>query len=162
MHSHIVFVCILSVQLYHQAVVRKESRSDLAEMLAELARKTVAAEQPVLAAHGLSMWGYIVLSALDRSPIRTQAALAQAIGADKTRIIPTLDELQQQGYIERVPDPDDRRARLLEITESGRSIKNTVQLAIQRGEEHWLGRLSANDRDAFLRALQQLSGRSAD
>jgi DNA-binding MarR family transcriptional regulator len=147
---------------YHQAVVRKESRPDLAEMLAELARKTVAAEQPVLAAHGLSMWGYIVLSALDRSPIRTQTALAQAIGADKTRIIPTLDELQQQGYIERVPDPDDRRARLLEITESGRSIKNTVQAAIQRGEEHWLGRLSANDRDAFLRALQQLSGRSAD
>jgi DNA-binding MarR family transcriptional regulator len=162
MHSHIVCVRILSVQLYHQAVVRKDSRPDLAEMLAELARKTVAAEQPVLAAHGLSMWGYIVLSALDRSPIRTQAALAQAIGADKTRIIPTLDELQQQGYIERVPDPDDRRARLLEITESGRSIKNTVQLAIQRGEEHWLGRLSANDRDAFLRALQQLSGRSAD
>jgi DNA-binding MarR family transcriptional regulator len=143
-------------------VVRKESRPDLAEMLAELARKTVAAEQPVLAAHGLSMWGYIVLSALDRSPIRTQTALAQAIGADKTRIIPTLDELQQQGYIERVPDPDDRRARLLEITESGRFIKNTVQVAIQRGEEHWLGRLSANDRDAFLRSLQQLSGRSAD
>jgi DNA-binding MarR family transcriptional regulator len=162
MHAPIVCARILSVQLYHQAVMRKESRPDLAEMLAELARKTMAAEQPVLAAHGLSMWGYIVLSALDRSPIRTQAALAQAIGADKTRIIPTLDELQQQGYIERVPDPDDRRVRLLEITESGRSIKNTVQLAIQRGEEHWLGRLSANDRDAFLRALQQLSGRSAD
>jgi DNA-binding MarR family transcriptional regulator len=143
-------------------VIRKESRPDLAEMLAELARKTVAAEQPVLAAHGLSMWGYIVLSALDRSPIRTQAALAEAIGADKTRIIPTLDELQQRGHIERIPDPDDRRARLLEITESGRSIKNTVQAAIQRGEEHWLGQLAANDREVFLRALRQLSGRSAD
>lgn len=147
---------------YHQTVVRKESRPDLAEMLAELARKTVAAEQPVLAAHGLSMWGYIVLIALDRSPIRTQAALADAIGADKTRIIPTLDELQDHDYIERIPDPDDRRARLLEITESGRSIKNTVQVAIQRGEEHWLGQLATNERDVFLRALQQLSGRSAD
>ncbi|WP_422204449.1 MarR family winged helix-turn-helix transcriptional regulator [Mycobacterium sp.] len=131
-------------------------------MLAELARKTVAAEQPVLAAHGLSMWGYIVLIALDRSPIRTQAALAEAIGADKTRIIPTLDELQQQGYIDRIPDPDDRRARLLEITESGRSIKNTVRAAIQHGEERWLGQLATDDRDAFLRALQQLSGRFAD
>ncbi len=90
-------------------------------MLAELARQTVAAEQPVLDAHGLSMWAYIVLSVLDHSPIRTQAALAEAIGADKTRIIPTLDELQQHGYIERMPDPDDRRARLLAITESGRS-----------------------------------------
>lgn len=137
--------------------MRKATRPDLAEMLAQLARATVAAEQPVLAAHGLSMWGYIVLTALDRSPIRTQAALAEAIGADKTRIIPTLDELQEHGYIERSPDPDDRRARLLAITESGRSIKDAVQADIQRGEEHWLGQLSAGDCDAFLRALRQLT-----
>jgi DNA-binding MarR family transcriptional regulator len=150
------------VNLYHLDVVRKATRPDLAEMLVQLARQTVAAEEPVLVAHGLSMWGYVVLSALDRSPIRTQAALAEAIGADKTRIIPTLDELQKNGYIERNPDPDDRRARLLAITESGRSIKDEVQVAIQRGEEHWLGQLSANDRDVFLRALQQLSGRYAD
>jgi DNA-binding MarR family transcriptional regulator len=126
-------------------------------MLAELARQTVTAEQPVLASHGLSMWGYIVLSALDRSSIRTQAALAEAIGADKTRIIPTLDELQAHGYIERIPDPDDRRARLLAITESGRSIQNAVQEAIQRGEERWLGQLSADHRDVFLHALRQLT-----
>src|SRR5277367_6920256 len=162
MHVHTIRIGILYVNLYHSNVVRKVTRPDLAEMLAQLARQTVAAEQPVLAAHGLSMWGYIVLSALDRSPIRTQAALADAIGADKTRIIPTLDELQEHGYIERIPDPDDRRARLLEITESGRSIKNAVQVAIQRGEEHWLGQLSAIDRDVFLRALQQLSGRGGD
>jgi DNA-binding MarR family transcriptional regulator len=157
MHAHIMCVCRLYVKLYHPAVVRKATRPDLAAMLAQLARQTVAAEEPVLAAHGLSMWGYIVLSALDRSPIRTQAALAEAIGADKTRIIPTLDELQEHGYIERVPDPDDRRARLLEITASGRSIKDEVQVAIQRGEEHWLGQLSANDREVFLRALRQLT-----
>jgi DNA-binding MarR family transcriptional regulator len=131
-------------------------------MLTQLARQTVAAEQPVLAAHGLSMWGYIVLSALDRSPIRTQSALAEAIGADKTRIIPTLDELQQHGYIERMPDPDDRRARLLAITESGRAVKDSVQVDIQRGEEHWLGQLSANEREVFLRALDRLSARGAD
>ena len=46
---------------------------------------------------GVSMWGYSVLLALDRSAIRTQAALAEAIGADKTRIIAILDELQQSG-----------------------------------------------------------------
>ena len=136
-------------------MVRK--RPDLAAMLTLLARQTVAAEQPVLAGHGLSMWGYIVLSALDGSPTRTQAALAEAIGADKTRIIPTLDDLQEHGYIERTPDPEDRRARLLAITESGRSIKDSVQVAIQRGEERWLGQLSASDRDVFLRVLRQLT-----
>ena len=127
-------------------------------MLAPLIRAMIAAELPVLAAHGLSMWGYSVLVALDRSAIRTQAALADAIGADKTRIIAILDELQQNGLIERLADPEDRRARLLAITKEGRRVKDAVQAEIQRGEERWLGTLSATDRAVFLRVLQELSG----
>lgn len=132
-------------------------RPDLAAMLAPLLREMIAAEQPVLDAHGLSMWGYVVLLTLDRSSVRTQAALADAIGADKTRIIRTLDDLQQQGFIEREADPDDRRARLLAITDAGRAVKEAVQRDIQRGEERWLGELTADDRKVFLRVLQQLT-----
>ena len=127
-------------------------------MLAPLMRDMIAAELPVLEANGLSMWGYSVLVALDRSAIRTQAALAEAIGADKTRIIAILDELQDKGLIERVADPEDRRARLLAITKDGRRVKEATQAAIQRGEERWLGTLSADDRATFLRVLQELSG----
>jgi DNA-binding MarR family transcriptional regulator len=59
-----------------------------------------------------------------------------------------------------VADPDDRRARLLAITEKGRRVKEDTQAAIQRGEERWLGTLSATDRAVFLRVLQQLSNQS--
>ena len=135
----------------------KATRPDLAAMLAPLIRELIAAELPVLEAHGVSMWGYSVLLALDQSSVRTQAALAEAIGADKTRIIPTLDELQDSGYIERRPDPDDRRVRLLTITDPGRAVKDAVQEEIQRGEERWLGSLSANDRRVFLRVLGELA-----
>ncbi|GAB5894347.1 MULTISPECIES: MarR family winged helix-turn-helix transcriptional regulator [Mycolicibacterium] len=132
-------------------------RPDLAAMIAPLMRELMAAEEPVLAAHGLTMWGYVVLLALDRSSMRTQAALADSIGADKTRIIRTLDELQRQGFIEREPDPDDRRVRLLAITEKGRAVKDAAQREIQRGEERWLGELTAEDRAVFLRVLRQLT-----
>jgi DNA-binding MarR family transcriptional regulator len=132
-------------------------RPDLAAMLAPLLRELIAAELPVLQAHDLSMWGYTVLIALDESPVRTQAALAESIGADKTRIIPTLDELQTKGYIERRADPDDRRVRLLAITESGRKVKRSVQVRIQRGEERWLSVLSAEERRVLLRALQKMT-----
>lgn len=132
-------------------------RPDLAAMLAPLIRELIAAELPVLTAHGLSMWGYSVLLGLDQSPVRTQAALAEAIGADKSRIIPVLDELAEQGLIERRPDPEDRRVRLLEITDKGRAAKDATQRAIQRGEERWLQKLSAADRRVFLRVLRQLT-----
>jgi DNA-binding MarR family transcriptional regulator len=132
-------------------------RPDLAAMLTPLLRDLLAAEQPVLDAHELSMWGYVVLLALDQSPMRTQAALAGAIGADKTRIIPTLDELQEKGHIERQPDPDDRRVRLLAITDSGRAVKDAVQAEIQRGEERWLADLAADERRVFLKVLRRLT-----
>src|SRR4029079_10041382 len=128
-------------------------------MIAPLLRERIAAEEPVLDAHGLTMWGYVVLLALDRSSMRTQAALAAAIGADKTRIIRTLDDLQEDGYIERRPDPDDRRVRLFGITDAGRRVKDAVQTEIQRGEERWLGDLGAEERRTFLRALERLTPR---
>src|SRR3954468_22872973 len=127
-------------------------------MLAPLVRDLIAAELPGLEANGLSMWGYSVLVALDRSAIRTQAGLAHAVGAEKTRISAILDELQDKGLIERTADPEDRRARLLAITKDGRKVKEATQAAIQRGEERWLGTLSASDRATFLRVLQELSG----
>ena len=126
-------------------------------MLAPLLREMVAAEGPVLEAHGLTMWGYVVLLALDRSSMRTQAALAAAIGADKTRIIRTLDELQDDGYIERRSDPDDRRMRVLAITAAGRRVKDAAQKEIQRGEERWLGELTVEERRTFLRVLERLT-----
>jgi DNA-binding MarR family transcriptional regulator len=138
-------------------MARRSRRPDLAAMLAPLLRNLAAAERPVLAEHRLSMWAYSVLVALDEGPMRTQAALASAIGADKTRIIPILDELQDRGYTERRPDPDDRRVRLLAITDAGQEVKDAAQEAIQRGEERWLTALTADERRVFLRVIQRLA-----
>ena len=132
-------------------------RRDLAAMLHPLLRALIAAELPVLARHGISMWGYVVLTALDGGPARTQAALAQAIGADKTRIITTLDDLERAGLITREPDPADRRARLLALTGAGRRLRAAAQAEIQANEERVLARLPAAERRAFLRAAQALS-----
>ena len=138
-------------------------RADLAAMLMPLSRALAAAELPVLTSHGLTMWGYIVLSALDGDqPTRTQAALAASIGADKTRIIAVLDDLQERGLIQREPDPADRRVHLLSLTRAGRQARTSAQAGIRSREERLLARLPARDRAAFLRALQTLAALPAD
>lgn len=131
-------------------------------MTVRLSRALIAAELPVLERHDLPMWGYSVLVALDTRPIRTQAALADAIHADKTRLIGVLDELQQRGLIERTPDPADRRARLLSITPAGHRLRQTVQKAIQRNEERLLAQLPARDRAGFLKVLRHLADLPVD
>ncbi|MBY8881697.1 MarR family winged helix-turn-helix transcriptional regulator [Actinacidiphila acidipaludis] len=130
---------------------------DLAAMLHPLLDSLLSAEQPILAAHGLSMWGYAVLGALGAGPVRTQAALSEAIGADKTRIITTLDRLQAAGLISRSPDPADRRVRLLSITERGRDVLRSVRTQIRAAEDHLLTALPPADRRTFRRALNTLT-----
>ncbi|RII20918.1 Transcriptional regulator HosA [Streptomyces sp. YIM 130001] len=131
-------------------------RPDLAAMVVPLGRALTAAEQPVLDTHGLTMWAYAVLSHLDETPLRTQAALAGAIHADKTRIIAVLDDLEARGLLTREPDPADRRARLLSLTPEGRRLRDTVRDGIQQEEAHLLERLPPADRAAFLRSLRTL------
>ncbi|MFE5793695.1 MarR family winged helix-turn-helix transcriptional regulator [Streptomyces sp. NPDC056503] len=139
------------------ATPREEPRPDLAAMVVPLGRALMAAERPVLDAHGLTMWGYAVLLHLDEAPIRTQAALAEAVRADKTRIIPVLDDLEARELIRRVPDPQDRRVRLLSLTAGGRRLRDTVQAAVRLNEERLLARLPRADREGFLRSLRALA-----
>jgi DNA-binding MarR family transcriptional regulator len=130
---------------------------DLAAMVVPWGRALMRAEEPILAAHGLPMWGYSVLLALRNRPAGSQATLAADIGADKTRLIPILDELQAKGLIERHPDPADRRARLLAITPAGTATATRIQTEIQRQEDQLLAQLDPADRAALLRALALLS-----
>jgi len=132
-------------------------RRDLAAMLQPVVRALIEAELPVLARHDITMWGYVVLNALHDAPQSTQSALAEKIGADKTRIIATLDDLQGAGLITREPDPADRRARLLSITPAGSRVRRRVQGEVQRNEDRVLAELPAAERAAFLRAAGRLS-----
>jgi DNA-binding MarR family transcriptional regulator len=133
-----------------------DDRRDLAAMFAPLTRALIAREEPVLLAHDISMWGYIVLTALVEHPVRTQAALAQAINADKSRIISVLDELQERGLIQRQPDEADRRVHLLSLTPDGDRLRRSVEAGIRRREDQILAVLPPAERDAFLGSLKAL------
>ncbi|MEU4424704.1 MarR family transcriptional regulator [Actinoplanes sp. NPDC024001] len=136
-----------------------ERTDDLGALVFRLGRRLLAMEQPILARHDLSMWAYAVLTALSDSPMRTQAALAASIGADKTRLIPVLDELQRRGLIDREPDPADRRVRLLGVTAEGRRVHGSIQAEIRAGEDEILAAVPAEDREAFLRTVAALAPR---
>lgn len=132
------------------------AREDLAARFARITRRLADAERSVLGRHGLSMWQYIVLSQLAREPAPAQLTLAQAIGYDKTRLISLLDELEQRALILREPDPHDRRARTIALTQAGVRLHATAQRDIHAVEDKLLDALDITERQALQAALSRL------
>ena len=132
-------------------------RRDLGALFARITRRLIDAERPILAAHELSMWEYVVLSQLGREPAPTQLALAQAIDYDKTRLIQLLDGLEQRGLLTRVPDPADRRARIVQLTPTGQAQLAATRADIRKMEAQLLGELSSTEQQTLLSALPRLA-----
>ncbi|MFJ6674407.1 hypothetical protein ACIQMJ_25165 [Actinosynnema sp. NPDC091369] len=58
----------------------------------------------------------------------------------------------------RRPDPDDRRARIIEPTAEGRKRVRAARAAIRRGEDTFLAERSPARRTTLLTALRDLPG----
>jgi DNA-binding MarR family transcriptional regulator len=67
-----------------------------------------------------------------------------------------VDELEARGYIERVPDPADRRAKLVRLTTRGRAVDDTVRAVIRRIEDDWAANMGAEDFAELTRLLRRL------
>ncbi|MFI8342223.1 MarR family winged helix-turn-helix transcriptional regulator [Streptomyces sp. NPDC085639] len=65
---------------------------------------------------------YPVLSALARTGPRSAADLAQVAGIDRSGVTRRASRLEAAGLIRREPDPTDRRAHLLVLTDQGQQV----------------------------------------
>jgi DNA-binding MarR family transcriptional regulator len=75
-----------------------------------------------------------VLSRLDRAGPQTTSGLAAAERMRPQSMAQTLTDLRNDGFVDRTPDPGDRRQILVELTASGR----TCLAAARRHREGWL------------------------
>ena len=105
---------------------------------------------------GLSMARTKVLLALrERGPVR-QSVLAADFGLSPHSITDIVDGLERLGMAERRPDPTDRRAKLVAITEAGQAGLEVANATRQRLLTQIFGVLSEADRAALLRLLDRL------
>jgi DNA-binding MarR family transcriptional regulator len=66
------------------------------------------------------------------------------------------DALESRGLVGRRPDPGDRRATLVELTERGASVLGAIDAARGTDAERVFGRLSPTDRAHLARILRKL------
>ncbi|MFE3854873.1 MarR family winged helix-turn-helix transcriptional regulator [Streptomyces griseorubiginosus] len=86
----------------------------------------------------------------DTEPMRP-GELANRLGVEASHVTRTVQQLQKSGYVTRVPDPEDRRAQRIQLTETGQQAIDRIRDVGARGMQLALADWSPEE-------LRQLAG----
>jgi MarR family transcriptional regulator, transcriptional regulator for hemolysin len=108
------------------------------------------------AALGLTRAQAAVLAHLARQEGINQAALAQLLELEPITLARLLDRLQAAGLVERRPDPKDRRAHLLYLTEAAYPLLDRIFALAAEVREDALAGVAEADRGRLLDLLIEM------
>jgi len=137
---------------------RRDSPSDetLSEAFWSVARQLRHTSQETLAPWDITLSRLRALRVLARHGIMRLSELSDHLHIAPRSTTEVADALETRGLVERRPDPGDRRATLVEVTEHGASILDAIHAARGTEAERAFGRLSQADRAHLARILRKL------
>jgi DNA-binding MarR family transcriptional regulator len=106
---------------------------------------------------GLSPFHFAVLALLEEDPRETQAAIADALGYDRSHVVRLLDELEERDLVVRKRDPEDRRRHVVKMTADGRKALAKLRTVMRRLEDDFMAPLGAGEREALHALLVRLA-----
>ena len=110
-----------------------------------------------LAQLGLKSRHYSVLAVLEHNGPLSQQAVGELLRIDRTTMVAIVDELERAGFASRQPDPRDRRAYRLQLTDSGRQTLESADQVVARANADLVAPLRPADQRQLLDLLRQLS-----
>jgi DNA-binding MarR family transcriptional regulator len=99
---------------------------------------------------------YAALTAIGVQPDIDATRLSQLIALDRSTTGSVLERLEAKALVQRNSSPEDRRIKLLRLSDSGRALLREVEAAVERAQQRIVAPLQPDERKTFLRLLARL------
>jgi DNA-binding MarR family transcriptional regulator len=106
--------------------------------------------------NGLRPVPYGMLATIAERPGITATELCRLLGMKRANTAPLLNEMEEQGLIERVAHEEDRRIQRLFLSTAAKAAMPRIQARIRRHEDRFLHRLTEAERVTLLGRLQRI------
>ena len=109
-----------------------------------------------LAAHGISFKQYFYLRALLEEDRISQIELSERVGMNRATVTSVIDTMERQGFVRRLPDPDDRRVYLIALTPKGAKLRAPIMETIASIQKAASAGLTARELAEFRRVAERM------
>lgn len=107
-------------------------------------------------AAGARGYHYRILAALNEFGPASQAELGRRSRMDRSDVVAAINELAERDFLERAPDPGDRRRNIVTLTKAGGRQLRRIERALEKVQDEVLEPLPATDRETLVRPLTRL------
>lgn len=111
-----------------------------------------------LESYGIGAGQFGFLMALYRKDGLRQEELAKSFMVNRATAARAVQKLESGGYVRRVPDPHDKRALRVHLTEKGWKLKEVIIRLSDRRNEELFSSFSGEERSVFLTLLKKMIG----
>ena len=98
---------------------------------------------------------YMLLLCLSHYPVLTAQDISRLTGRPRNSISRAVHRMLAVGYIERVPDPDDKRQAHLSVTPAGRALHDRIAELMSERQDEVLAGLDDDERELLAGLLRK-------
>jgi DNA-binding MarR family transcriptional regulator len=113
-------------------------------------------EEATALGHDVTPVQYAAMTAIAAHPGIDATRLSELIAFDRSTLGNVIERLEAKGWVERRPGDEDRRTKLLRLTEAGAGLLARIEPAVARAQERILAPLPPDERRAFVRMLGRI------
>jgi len=110
----------------------------------------------VLAEYDVTPVQYGILKCLWTENAQTPRQIAASLCLDSSTITGILDRMENKGLLKRTPDPNDRRALRVILTEQGYELQQPIEKIIEEGNEYIMSLFSKKEQEELKNHLEKI------